>query len=223
MIFRASALHTAHPHSRGENRVPRAFDGFEVGSSPLTRGKPLRVRRAVQHQGLIPTHAGKTRGPGCGMRAGQAHPHSRGENRASLRTSGRTLGSSPLTRGKRGDESAFAGGGGLIPTHAGKTPMMPPTPCPWRAHPHSRGENPSRSDWLVGGTGSSPLTRGKQVEARAQARDHGLIPTHAGKTLDVKIAAFRLRAHPHSRGENVALAEGVGPTMGSSPLTRGKP
>ena len=101
--------------------------------------------------------------------------------------------------------------------------MMPPTPCPWRAHPHSRGENPSRSDWLVGGTGSSPLTRGKQVEARAQARDHGLIPTHAGKTLDVKIAAFRLRAHPHSRGENSPSSPRPSAGRGSSPLTRGKP
>ena len=50
----------AHPRSRGENHgvLFRGWRGW--GSSPLTRGKHDGGHRAVQHDGLIPAHAGKT-------------------------------------------------------------------------------------------------------------------------------------------------------------------
>ena len=51
-----------------------------LGSSPLTRGKPLRVRPPRKHQGLIPAHAGKTHHSGATAAASRAHPRSRGEN-----------------------------------------------------------------------------------------------------------------------------------------------
>ena len=50
--------------------------------------------------------------------------------------------------------------------------------------------------------GSSPLTRGKRVPPQGHGEAEGLIPAHAGKTLDGSI--------PVKKGE------------GSSPLTRGK-
>ena len=52
----------AHPRSRGENNVAWHDPATPTGSSPLTRGKrnPRRNRRRTQ--GLIPAHAGKTRG-----------------------------------------------------------------------------------------------------------------------------------------------------------------
>ena len=71
--------------------------------------------------------------------------------------------------------------------------------------------------------GSSPLTRGKLAERGDENVERRLIPAHAGKTGRSLILAVSAAAHPRSRGENVALAEGVGPAMGSSPLTRGKP
>ena len=80
MIFRASALHTAHPHSRGENR---AFDVLAVGrmgSSPLTRGKQGFLALVERGTGLIPTHAGKTMVSSVFIGRPWAHPHSRGEN-----------------------------------------------------------------------------------------------------------------------------------------------
>ena len=92
----------AHPRSRGENRSYPARTTAFVGSSPLTRGKPSRAHYARDAQGLIPAHAGKT--PGRPRKPGLrgAHPRSRGENVAPLSVIGSLMGSSPLTRGKRG-------------------------------------------------------------------------------------------------------------------------
>ena len=50
----------AHPRSRGENRALDTLNMCQVGSSPLTRGKPHAVTHALRTYGLIPAHAGKT-------------------------------------------------------------------------------------------------------------------------------------------------------------------
>ena len=77
--------------------------------------------------------------------------------------SGRQLkGSSPLTRGKRGDAQEQVLGAGLIPAHAGKTNLRYASRAMYRAHPRSRGEN------VEGAPGWQII--------------HGLIPAHAGKT-----------------------------------------
>ena len=70
----------AHPRSRGENhsvlpRLPSAD-----GSSPLTRGKPVKYADLVGMLRLIPAHAGKTQFIGASVTANGAHPRSRGEN-----------------------------------------------------------------------------------------------------------------------------------------------
>ena len=128
-------------------------------------------------------------------------------------------GSSPLTRGKRAGDHVRQLVPGLIPTHAGKTTSAPPRYCMAWAHPRSRGENNAVNYLEDVIFASSPLTPGKQgseVENRLGVR---LIPTHAGKTF---VAGGWLpggRAHPRSRGEN--LAWGCAPHMasGSSPLS----
>ena len=97
----------AHPHSRGENETADAFVVVGVGSSPLTRGKPVKLDTGASRRGLIPTHAGKT--PYRGQEGTQwgAHPHSRGENNTTEYATACQLGSSPLTRGKRFLTCAF--------------------------------------------------------------------------------------------------------------------
>ena len=50
----------AHPRSRGENVQNSAMPAPSEGSSPLTRGKPVRDARDYALAGLIPAHAGKT-------------------------------------------------------------------------------------------------------------------------------------------------------------------
>ena len=52
----------AHPRSRGENAAEAKRRELTRGSSPLTRGKPLRGLPGSGPEGLIPAHAGKTQG-----------------------------------------------------------------------------------------------------------------------------------------------------------------
>ena len=128
----------------------------------------------------------------------------------------------PAPRGKRGVLLRALSGPGFIPAHAGKTSQSSAhRACP-RVHPRSRGENGSLFLHRHMVLGSSPLTRGKRDFARDELGCVGLIPAHAGKTSSSHCTKTTRQAHPRSRRENVVLAEGVGPAMGSSPLTRGQ-
>ena len=173
----------AHPRSRGENIDDLlASTGFE-GSSPLTRGKRAGGCQRRGRERLIPAHAGKTRVRI--RRSGQvgAHPRSRGENPATVVNTVETMGSSPLTRGKRLCRCRPLNARGLIPAHAGKTSMRSMSRWLDRAHPRSRGENQGCAHEGEQAAGSSPLTRGKRVQLGELRAGIGLIPAHAGKTL----------------------------------------
>ena len=92
-----------------------------------------------------------------------------------------------------------------------------------RAHPRSRGENSAAFGWINGSLGSSPLTRGKHPFTLSCCWSCRLIPAHAGKTARSSSVPSSRTAHPRSRGENIALASALASSVGSSPLTRGKP
>ena len=172
----------AHPRSRGENYYSSVHAFVDEGSSPLTRGKPIRKRPTHRCRRLIPAHAGKTRGRRCTTRGAPAHPRSRGENVVAASSWGGRQGSSPLTRGKQHFANAVDVERRLIPAHAGKTSALF---CAWAtlgAHPRSRGENPVEHFTAVCRVGSSPLTRGKPGGRQTAAIRAGLIPAHAGKT-----------------------------------------
>ena len=132
------------------------------------------------------------------------------------------LGSSPLTRGKRGVGQRYSSHRRLIPAHAGKTPSPRLRRERPGAHPRSRGENYRRKPFFLADDGSSPLTRGKRVFPTRAPLVEGLIPAHAGKTAAQWSAIAAGTAHPRSRGEN-GDGQAVCPAcVGSSPLTRGK-
>ena len=177
---------------------------MKTGSSPLTRGKPTLSNLTSSLTRLIPAHAGKT-WLTCRVRfAGWAHPRSRGENNRPHVSEHVHQGSSPLTRGKRNDAIDRGAQEGLIPAHAGKTPGHADTrQCAW-AHPRSRGENATARSRCPPPKGSSPLTRGKPGRYGGLAGGDGLIPAHAGKTVATTMGSPASRAHPRSRGENVA-------------------
>ena len=195
-------LRAAHPRSRGENSYT--------------------AHRPIFAAWLIPARAGKTserRGKG---NEPWAHPRSRGENEAGAAVAHYTRGSSPLARGKRPRGDRRRRREGLIPARAGKTPTRSrlwPKPG---AHPRSRGENArwNTCTWL--GVGSSPLARGKPSTQSGPTWRRGLIPARAGKTVRRRRTARLRRAHPRSRGENLALTEADDARVGSSPLARGK-
>ena len=195
-------LLSAHPRSRGENRVYDMARAVETGSSPLTRGKPATVTPMAGALGLIPAHAGKTRARSWSPKPPTAHPRSRGENPVQTVNQFGDLGSSPLTRGKLGSDRRRRGSVRLIPAHAGKTRPWMPTAQSRPAHPRSRGENELRELSDFRSQGSSPLTRGKpgrRVEVDVNRR---LIPAHAGKTAPSYRGGTSSSAHPRSRGEN---------------------
>ena len=134
----------AHPRSRGENTFPAVDAITRAGSSPLTRGKHPVTARGRDLRRLIPAHAGKTGHCSLSPPALRAHPRSRGENDLVAEFLTARPGSSPLTRGKRGQRRRAMGYIRLIPAHAGKTspPIAPASGA--RAHPRSRGENCGR-------------------------------------------------------------------------------
>ena len=172
----------AHPRSRGENLVAQYVGSRDVGSSPLTRGKPELTPLEIDDLRLIPAHAGKTRGQESRHEGSPAHPRSRGENQAAKPLGRKDLGSSPLTRGKLPEAHRLLGGKRLIPAHAGKTRATRRTRYRMRAHPRSRGENPSAAAAPASTCGSSPLTRGKPRLGCVSSSPWRLIPAHAGKT-----------------------------------------
>ena len=192
----------AHPRSRGENAPHLGIQANGPGSSPLTRGKPLRNLAFALDSGLIPAHAGKTEADRCPVVQSWAHPRSRGENLLLVLPSGSIQGSSPLTRGKRRARHSCSARRRLIPAHAGKTRVALNQAPFARAHPRSRGENFVRSRARLIGLGSSPLTRGKHDRELRRRHVPGLIPAHAGKTRARRVAGCDRRAHPRSRGEN---------------------
>ena len=193
-----------------------------TGSSPLTRGKRIDHTLGIYSLGLIPAHAGKTPPRTRSQHEAWAHPRSRGENPWASYSVSAMRGSSPLTRGKR-PGLAWAGlGWGLIPAHAGKTPPPGRREPRERAHPRSRGENDGADGVLGENTGSSPLTRGKQLGRGDRECVLGLIPAHAGKTTTPSPLSARSPAHPRSRGENPSASLPGSGMGGSSPLTRGK-
>ena len=90
----------AHPRSRGENCRVCPDSSIQEGSSPLTRGKLNQHTNHGHSRGLIPAHAGKTRGGAVSTFPHEAHPRSRGENVHTDEHVALGQGSSPLTRGK---------------------------------------------------------------------------------------------------------------------------
>ena len=182
----------------------------------------MGLTRAWMRRGLIPAHAGKTRTLATVSSSSRAHPRSRGENTPTPSSVNCRAGSSPLTRGKPFVACPARFGPGLIPAHAGKTEARREPGSGDRAHPRSRGENYSKIDAAWGAMGSSPLTRGKPRGRPGWLGPEGLIPAHAGKTWRCGRTPAGARAHPRSRGENLAAQlETVG-DAGSSPLPRGK-
>ena len=118
----------AHPRSRGENKVEGLVGVADLGSSPLTRGKPCASLDDCYPPGLIPAHAGKTTTFPRAQRCERAHPRSRGENTLRVTLAIVVRGSSPLTRGKHAHPRRRQDLQGLIPAHAGKTTQEGGTP-----------------------------------------------------------------------------------------------
>ena len=173
-------------------------------------------------QGTYPRSRGKTSiVQGTTRYTGDSSPLTRGKPGDEL-SDLRPRGPSPLTRGKHSLAAPNAPPGGLIPAHTGKTSGRSTSTGTPTAHPRSRGENAPHAVPVEFGHGSSPLTRGKLHPVYHAHHGRGLIPAHAGKTQMLRIGPLRRAAHPRSRGENDSVDRLAVNHVGSSPLTRRK-
>ena len=213
----------AHPRSRGEHHTAGTLGAVGSGSSPLTRGALICWRAVSVMMGLIPAHAGSTRGGTCMFHPLWAHPRSRGEHVVDPCGDEALVGSSPLTRGAQLGDIMNGLQGGLIPAHAGSTaPFTAMTTC-GPAHPRSRGEHGAANSANSMPSGSSPLTRGARSPPLVCTGPGGLIPAHAGSTTSFLNRILISGAHPRSRGEHSPSSYLRIRNSGSSPLTRGAP
>ena len=166
------------------------------------RGKLRTALSDQRYLGLIPAHAGKTRGHNRAHAQGRAHPRACGENALPSRMTRLRSGSSPRMRGKHAGVNAREVGCGLIPAHAGKTHIHVSEHCANAAHPRACGENFPKVWMMLLMMGSSPRMRGKLAAPILDILDVRLIPAHAGKTILRSFDWDEKWAHPRACGEN---------------------
>ena len=178
-----SSTHTAdHPRIRGEHGVAYVEKRRKAGSSPHTRGAPIRAEPSWRPDGIIPAYAGSTGSARSGPGNSGDHPRIRGEHLNERAARQRRKGSSPHTRGALGDTRRRRVETGIIPAYAGSTRAPARIPHLVQDHPRIRGEHGLMSLILDRFRGSSPHTRGARQSGEGQRTFRGIIPAYAGST-----------------------------------------
>ena len=175
--------------------------GFRVGSSPHTRGAPVKSEVRSSGARIIPAYAGSTP--------------------IAAKPDNLVMGSSPHTRGAPRSLSPSPVGSRIIPAYAGSTSTpAPPTVSP-RDHPRIRGEHAALASQAHSIAGSSPHTRGAPVRRHPAGGAQRIIPAYAGSTRAPSCGAVSKRDHPRIRGEHSPQRLQAHEIGGSSPHTRG--
>ena len=192
-----------------------------MGSSPHTRGLPAPGDPPSPGGRIIPAHAGFTALHDGGKSLFQDHPRTRGVYGLPQWQKKPLSGSSPHTRGLHYHGVAPMTKGRIIPAHAGFTTTAT---APWlrrRDHPRTRGVYTSLPPRPPLRAGSSPHTRGLRPQWLSCRRSSGIIPAHAGFTVQMRGSDDGQQDHPRTRGVyttfNLPNLQG----RGSSPHTRG--
>ena len=210
-----------HPRSRGEySWTPKNFRSSR-GSSPLSRGIRGGTHRPPDHGRIIPALAGNTRRAASASRGRTDHPRSRGEYGRHGCPRLAPEGSSPLSRGIREAARSCTPSPGIIPALAGNTQRQLTPRRAARDHPRSRGEYIRSPGQTRPHLGSSPLSRGIQLNRVPMAQWRRIIPALAGNTGLWVDANKEHRDHPRSRGEYLLGWCQSRDLLGSSPLSRG--
>ena len=131
-----------HPRIRGEHyavfldRIPLA------GSSPHTRGAPLRRHALAGPRRIIPAYAGSTSTTWPKSQSGKDHPRIRGEHPLDPPVLRLQPGSSPHTRGAPRAPLRRSRRCRIIPAYAGSTVLALILTRAAEDHPRIRGEHP---------------------------------------------------------------------------------
>ena len=149
-----------HPRIRGEHLIIGMARSSPSGSSPHTRGAPVRGDDPPQEWGIIPAYAGSTCRGGRARSNTRDHPRIRGEHASIANLAAVRRGSSPHTRGALDRRRVGCRRVRIIPAYAGSTPRRLRRPVPKQDHPRIRGEHTPISSSSPILFGSSPHTRG---------------------------------------------------------------
>ena len=185
------------------------------------RGTLSRIVRGHAVTGIIPAHAGNTRYPSCQPEPRRDHPRACGEHFPESAICGHNRGSSPRMRGTRTAQSTATPGHGIIPAHAGNTYSAHPWIGQTGDHPRACGEHPCARGHVSCRCGSSPRMRGTRKRLSFHQVHIGIIPAHAGNTLNILREYDSRGDHPRACGEHRSRERRVGAIRGSSPRMRG--
>ncbi len=151
-----------HPRLRGADRDTDAGSCLDAGSSPLARGRHDSLVSEAADVRIIPACAGPTWSSRIRRAAWKDHPRLRGADGQSTWSSGVTVGSSPLARGRPSGRRDRMERVRIIPACAGPTLSQPSVTMATRDHPRLRGADDGESCECPEAAGSSPLARGRR-------------------------------------------------------------
>ena len=110
---------------------------------------------------------------------------------------------------------------GIIPAHAGNTVKAGGTFSYYGDHPRACGEHRFFCPCFLAPWGSSPRMRGTPCARGLMAEHTGIIPAHAGNTLESRVEDLENRDHPRACGEHTLGHQRAPLLLGSSPRMRG--
>ena len=212
-----------HPRACGEHRLALSLPHGLEGSSPRMRGTLHGGVDALKTAGIIPAHAGNTapctlRPAGC-----RDHPRACGEHTIRFKAGSLDMGSSPRMRGTPYGTVVAKVTPRIIPAHAGNTRIVSFQFQRIWDHPRACGEHTSLPTVSFIAMGSSPRMRGTPVIIVPEAYGVGIIPAHAGNTVNCGVTCLVNGDHPRACGEHRSVDEVLDGAEGSSPRMRGTP
>ena len=216
-----SSPHSVHPRIRGERGAGLSGRGGRCGSSPHTRGTQDGRLSSLMENRFIPAYAGNAESGAQLPISAAVHPRIRGERRAHERAAPWRFGSSPHTRGTRGQHHSASDGLRFIPAYAGNALGRIDQPEDGPVHPRIRGERHLELNMNNIELGSSPHTRGTRIDADRYRPNTRFIPAYAGNAPRMPRRPTRSPVHPRIRGERKTSDLCKQHPDGSSPHTRG--
>ena len=210
-----------HPRSCGAHPPAAINITGNSGSSPRMRGSHPFSPLLEHSIGIIPAHTGLTRENHYVHTGTEDHPRACGAHAFGSSVGSAVGGSSPRMRGSLSSCLIVSYLSGIIPAHAGLTPL------PWlsiygtRDHPRACGAHAQMIIQLTIAEGSSPRMRGSLEHIEYGIPYQGIIPAHAGLTMKSTWSRKKRRDHPRACGAHIRSSCTSVNQTGSSPRMRG--
>ena len=196
-----------HPRACGAHISSRYSVSDFLGSSPRMRGSLSLPWALLMRLGIIPAHAGLTRGSAPARACAQDHPRACGAHGAASASRDASRGSSPRMRGSHQPFLISIDRFWIIPAHAGLTTRIVVSRNPHRDHPRACGAHVGNLAEYLDEAGSSPRMRGSQLYFLCRLDQLGIIPAHAGLTQDHQCSLPTSGDHPRACGAHTKKSQ----------------